>query len=182
MHVNHRKGSSDKPLLGASTLTLLNVVVNKHTLVGAFNRCSGLELFLESFRVSGDWREKPQIVVGFDVDCSPIGTIRTFTGFINTMAIEPTPVLDTFGERKSIMLIRNSPHADRIPFIIKAQYTGMRCQIVLSGIGIQRYIGNHLPLVEQPVGCVVIHGSVRKIVFKHEIRIELSDFRQSEDG
>ena len=47
----------------------------KHTLVGAFNRCSGLELFLEDFRISGNRREKPQIKIGLDVDGSPIGTI-----------------------------------------------------------------------------------------------------------
>lgn len=176
VYVDNCEGCSGKPLFGTSTLTGFNVVVHKDSLVRTFNRGSGLELFLIGIRASGDRREKAQIIIRLNVDSSAIKTFGAAARFINTVVIKPTSVFDAFGKGKPDVLVWDTSHTNRISIIIKAQNTWMRFYVIHSGIGIQGYEGNHVPLAEKPVSRIIIHSTICKKVFKGDGWIELPDF------
>lgn len=58
----------------------------------------------------------------------------------------------------------------------------MRLYVVNSCIGVQRDEGDHIPLMEKPIGRIIIHGSVCKEISKGDLWIELSDLVQGEDS
>lgn len=182
MDVDGGKGRSGKSLLGASTLSGLDAVIYQDSLVGALYGGSGLELFLVGFRVSGNRWEKSKIVIGLDVDGPAVRTVGAAARLDDTVVVKPAPVLDALGKGKPNMLIGDATHANGVSVVIKAQDPGMGLGVVHPGVTIQRDIRNHVPLVEKPVGRVVIHGTIGKKMLEGDGGIELPDFVQGKDG
>ena len=80
------------------------------------------------------------------------------------------------------MLVWDTTHTNGVSIIIKAEDAGMRFHIVNPGIGVKGYKRNHVPLVKEPVGGIVIHGTICNKVFEGDVRIEFPDFIQGKDS
>ena len=94
------------------------------------------------------------------------------TRLINVMAIEIAPVLDTFWVGVAAVFVRDTAFADRPAFIIKADNSRRQLGKSLFGFCIQGDEGDDVPMIQEFISGIVVHGPIGYKIADAKVRIK----------